>query len=91
MPPKIVICKMFCRFLVPLVLFLGASAAFAGPGSGGGGGVVYRDGKPILLDFLILNREFKDQDTFGSWQASRLPLKKIAPSLVLIAKMSLQL
>lgn len=49
-----------------------ASPSFAGNESGGGGGVLFGGPTPILIDYLNINPNFKDSNTYQKWQASRV-------------------
>ncbi len=66
---------MKIQFQILIALFILTShQAFAGSGgeSGGGGGVLMRASGPLLIDFLNIDLNFKDQSNFGGREASRI-------------------
>lgn len=54
------------------ILFTLAGKTFAGNESGGGGGVTYGKNGALLVDFLNIDPDFKDSNTYEKWNASRI-------------------
>ena len=67
--------KNMSHYLTVAVLITISSVSFAGNESGGGGGVLFRESGPVLVDYLNINPDFKDSNTYQKWEASRITEK----------------
>lgn len=65
-PPFLLLLSMAC------IVCLISPASRAGVESGGGGGVLFRNSRPVLIDFFNIDFNFRDQDFFRDKIASRL-------------------
>lgn len=62
----------FLLLSMACIVCLISPASRAGVESGGGGGVLFRNSRPVLIDFFNIDFNFRDQDFFRDKIASRL-------------------
>lgn len=67
--------KFYSTVTILFTLTLYLPQGMAGNESGGGGGVTYGSGQPVLVDFLNIDPDFKDTNSYLKWNASRLDEK----------------